>query len=320
MARVLEFESFRAGAPLFLRDRRDGPLGPGLVRVRQSAIGVNFVDIYQRNGLYPLGPVPGVEAAGIVEAVAPDVEGFAPGTRVAYAGPPAGSYAELRDLPAGRLVAVPDGVDERQLAGSFLRGLTAGLLLDRVLPDVGGKPVLVHAAAGGLGLILVQWLKRRGATVIGTVGSPAKAELARARGLDHAILYRDDDFRERVREITGGAGVVAAIDGIGGETLLRSLEALAPFGTAASLGQVSGGLPAIDPALLVNRFLVRPSILAFLADETRFRPAAEAWFAALRDGICIEGGHSYPFMEAARALDDMEAGRTSGPVRLLVEG
>ncbi|WP_244486047.1 quinone oxidoreductase family protein [Bradyrhizobium viridifuturi] len=242
------------------------------VRLRQTAIGVNFVDIYQRMGLYPVPSMPavlGVEGAGIVEAVGTEVEAFRIGDRVAYAGLPLGGYAEARNLPASRLVRIPDGIDDQTAAAAMLRGITAHMLLDRVCPVRQGMVVLVHAAAGGLGLILTQWAKRLGATVIGTVGSPDKAELARSHGLDHAIQYRETDFVAEVRRLTDGGGVDIAYDGVGGETLIRTLDAMKPFGSIISVGQASGSLPAIALGELGPRrslSLARPSFFAYASD------------------------------------------------------
>ena len=294
----------------------------GEVRVRHTWVGVNFVDIYHRIGLYPLPAypaTPGVEAVGVVDAVAEDVIGFAVGDRVAYAGLPAGSYADTRTIPAARLIRLPEDLSDEQVAGSLLRGLTAYLLLHRVTSIVPGQTVLVHAAAGGLGLILVQWLKRLGATVIGTVGSPEKVEIARAHGLDHAILYRDEDFVSAVAGLTEGRGADFAVDGIGDETLAKTLRAVGAFGTVANIGQVAGAIPPLDLQLLNNRFLIRPSVIAFLADNANYHAAANAWFAMLRDGLKVSEVQDYTFEEASLAHADMEAGRTTGAVRLKVD-
>lgn len=306
---------------LHLRDMSLPEPQEGEVRVRHTYVGVNFVDIYHRTGLYPLPAypaAPGVEAVGVVDAVADDVTGFAEGDRVAYAGLPAGSYAEARTIPAARLLNLPDDLSDEQVAGSLLRGLTAYLLLQRVTSISSGQTVLVHAAAGGLGLILVQWLKRLGATVIGTVGSPEKAEIARGHGLDHPILYRDEDFVSAVAKLTDGRGVDYSVDGIGGETLAKTLQAVGAFGTVASVGQVAGAIPPLDLQLLNNRFLIRPSVVGFLADSTDYHAAADAWFAMLRDGLKVSEVQDYDFEDAGQAHADMEAGRTTGAVRLKV--
>ena len=312
------------GGPEMLRLASTPTPRPGAseVLVRQTVIGVNFVDIYHRRGLHglPAYPgIPGVEATGVVEETGEGVTDFALGDRVAYAGLPAGGYAEMRALPAGRLVKLPDDLDDRQVAGSFLRGLTAFLLLKRlgVAPET-GQTVLVQAAAGGLGLILVQWLKRLGTTTLGTVGLEEKAEIARRFGLDHAILYKDVDFVAAVKDLTGGAGVEFAIDGVGGETLEKTLASVRPFGIVANVGESGGVLRPLAVTALTNRFLIRPSVLAYLMDDAAFQEAAAVWFAMLRDGLDVSVGQDYAFEEAARAHADLEEGRTSGAVRLVV--
>lgn len=311
------------GAPdrLQLRDLVLREPGPGEVRVRQSFVGVNFVDIYHRKGLYPLPRYPatlGVEAVGTVEALGDGVAESTVGDRVGYAGLPAGSYTEACNLPANRLIKLPEDITDRQVAGSFLRGLTAYLLVKTVAAVRPGQTVLVHAAAGGLGLVLTQWLGLLGARTIGTVGSSEKAEIATAHGLDHAILYKREDFVTAVNELTDGAGVDYAIDGVGGDTLARTLGTLRPFGTAANIGQTGADVPPLDVHTLTNRFVIRPSVLAYLKDETAYRAAAAAWFSVLRQGVKVATGHEYPLSEAAAAHAEMEAGRTTGMVRLKV--
>lgn len=315
-------EMDRTGAADVLVYRADTIAGPcpGEVRVRQVMIGVNFVDIYHRRGLYALPAypiVPGVEAVGMVEALGAGVTNFSLGDRVAYAGLPVGSYADYRNIDAHRLIKVPDQIGDKAVAGSFLRGLTAHLLLDVVAPVRPGQSVLIHAAAGGLGLILTQWAKRRGAVTLGTVGSEAKADLARALGLEHAILYRQEDFVARVATITGGRGVDLVIDGVGAGNLIGSLACIRSFGMVANIGQTAGAEPLLDVHALTNRFLIRPSVLGYIADEAAYRAAANAWFSILSAGLDVSGGHEYLLAEAAIAHADMEAGRTSGAVRLI---
>lgn len=310
------------GAPsvLTLTAEATAPPAPGQVQLRQTAIGVNYVDVYHRTGIYalPEGPqVPGVEAVGLVEAVGADVEGFSPGDRVCYCGFPAGSYRELRNVDAARLLPVPAGVDDDAIAGSLLRGLTAHLLLRRIRPIGPGDTVLIHAAAGGLGLILARWAKTLGATTIGTVGSAEKADLAASFGLEHAILHRDQDFVTVVERLTGGRGVDLAIDGVGGDNFARTLKTLKPFGIAAAIGQTAGPVPPVDVAAVTNRFVSRPSILAHIADVAAYRAAAEDWLALLSDGFRLHPGHSYAFRDAPAAHADLESGRTTGPVRLV---
>ncbi|WP_375780660.1 quinone oxidoreductase [Bradyrhizobium sp. ma5] len=292
------------------------------VRLRQTAIGVNFVDIYQRMGLYPVPGMPavlGVEGAGVVEAVGTEVKAFRIGDRVAYAGLPLGGYAEARNLPTSRLVRIPDGIDDQTAAAAMLRGITAHMLLDRVCPVRQGMVVLVHAAAGGLGLILTQWAKRLGATVIGTVGSFDKAELARSHGLDHAILYRETDFVAEVRRLTNGTGVDIAYDGVGGETLTRTLDAMKPFGTVISVGQAGGSLPAIALGELGPRrslSLARPSFLAYAGDPKSYARATAALFEQLGRGLKIKIGAELALSDAATAHLRLEQGATVGSILL----
>ncbi len=298
------------------------PPGPGELRVRQQAVGVNFVDVYHRTGLYPLPALPatlGVEAAGIVEAVGPGVDGFVCGQRVAYAGPPVGGYASARNLSASQVLALPDSVGIEQAAGALLRGITAHMLLSRVRTLQAGDTLLVHAAAGGLGLILVQWAKALGARVIGTVGNRAKAELALAHGLDRAVLYREEDFVAAAREFSGGAGVDYLIDGIGGDTLARSLSAVRPFGTVASIGQVAGDIGMIDSRLLGPAHavaLIRPGVFAYMRDPLQYREGAEATLTRLATGMKAVIGRELPLADAAHAHRLLEAGDTTGALLL----
>lgn len=298
------------------------PPSAGEVRLRQTAIGVNFVDIYQRMGLYPVPAMPvvlGVEGAGVVEAVGTDVKMLRGGDRVAYAGLPLGGYAEARNLPANRLVRIPDGIDDHIAAAAMLRGVTAHMLLYRVCPVRSGMVVLVHAAAGGLGLILTQWAKRLGATVIGTVGSHEKAELAVSHGLDHALLYRETDFVAQVRRLTDGAGVDVAYDGVGGETLTRTLDAMKPFGMIASVGQASGTLPAIALGELGPRrsvSIARPSSFAYANDPKSYALATTGLFEELGRGLKIKIGIEFPLVEAAKAQAQLEMGATVGSILL----
>ncbi|MGE5478576.1 MAG: quinone oxidoreductase family protein [Bacteroidales bacterium] len=315
----------RTGGVEVLRPRQVElpPPGPGEVRVRHAAIGVNFVDIYHRTGLYPLPAlpaVPGVEGAGRVEAVGEGVAGLAVGDRVAYAGLPAGGYAEARNIPAARLVRLPDGISETLAAASMLRGLTAHMLLHRVAPVKPGDTVLIHAAAGGLGLILTQWAKRLGATTIGTVGSDAKAQLALDNGLDHAILYREADFAAATRTLTGGRGVDAAFDGIGGDTLARTLDCVRPFGMVASIGQADGPLAPLDLAEVGPRrslSLSRPSVFAYANNAVSYAEGAAALFAVLADGLDVTVGAEYPLADAADAHRALEGGRSVGSLLLV---
>jgi NADPH2:quinone reductase len=255
----------------------------------------------------------------VVEALGSGVEGLGVGDRVAYAGLPIGGYAEARIIAADRLIPVPDGISDRSAAAAMLRGITAHMLLHRIHPVGPGTTLLVHAAAGGLGLILTQWAKRLGATVIGTVGSRAKADLALSRGLDHAVLYRETDFVAETRRLTKGGGVDFACDGIGGTTLLRTLDAVRPFGTVASLGQAGGAIPPLPLAELGPRrslCLARPSVLAYAGDLATYRIAAAAVFDQIARGLGIEIGADFPLIAAGQAQSHLERGATTGSILL----
>lgn len=299
------------------------PPAAGEVRIRQHAIGVNFVDIYLRSGLYPLPGFPatlGVEGSGVIEALGAGVSGLSVGQRVAYAFPPVGGYASARNLPAERVLALPDSISFEQAGGAMLRGLTAHMLFNAVRPLAPGDTLLVHAAAGGLGLMLTQWAKTLGARVIGTVGSRAKAELALAHGLDRAVLYKEEDFVEAAREFTGGEGVHYAIDGIGGDTLRKTLDAVRPYGTVASIGQVAGSIEPLDLNELGPRrsiALSRPSVFRYVQDLARYRAGAEATLAQLAAGLRVEIGGRLPLSEAAEAHRLLEAGETAGALVLV---
>jgi NADPH2:quinone reductase len=295
--------------------------GPGEILLRQDAIGVNFIDVYHRTGLYalPMPAVIGVEGAGVVEAVGADVTTVAIGDRVVYGGA-VGGYATRRLLPAWRAVRLPDAVSAEAAAALWLKGLTAHMLLTRTCSVGPGTVLLVHAAAGGLGAVLVRWAKRLGATVIGTVGSEAKAEIARGLGADQIVVGRDADFATAVRAATNGLGADYAIDGIGGATLLRTFDAVRKFGTVASVGQAAGPIPPIrveEIGPMRSLSLARPSVMAYAADEATYRRASADLLAAMAEGIMAEIGARYPLAEAARAHADLEAGRTVGSVILL---
>jgi NADPH2:quinone reductase len=300
--------------------------GPGEVRIRQEAIGVNFIDIYHRTGLYPLAALPavlGVEGAGTIDAVGEGVEHLAIGDRVAYAGAPVGAYAATRLLPQARAILLPENISSRLAAASMLRGLTAHMLLTRTFQVSAGSTILIHAAAGGLGALLVRWAKHLGATVIGTAGSAEKAQIAKTYGADHVIAGRDADIVSEVAAVTGGKGVDFAIDGIGGSMLLKTLACVRPFGTVASIGQAAGPIAPISVEELGPRrslSLARPSImayLAYLADQDTYSVASAALIAMMQAGVVAEIGGEYPLAEAARAQADLEAGRTTGSLLLI---
>lgn len=293
------------------------------IRLRQTAIGVNFIDIYQRLGLYglPEARIPGVEAVGVVSAVGSEVTSLKTGDRIAYAGAPVGAYASERNLPAWRAVKLPDTVSDEVVASVFVKGITAHMLLTRIYPVGGGTTILVHSAAGGLGQLLTRWASHLGATVIGTVGSEAKVATARAAGAQHVILGRDADFAHEVAEITGGRGVEVAYDGIGGATVRKTLACMRPFGVVASIGQSGGTIPPLDVEELGPRrslVLARPSVMAHMNDAKAYLASAEAVLAALARGILQGVGKAYRLSEAAQAHSDLENGRTTGSLYLKV--
>lgn len=314
------------GGPEMLRweEVAVGDPGPGELRIRHGAIGLNYIDVYHRTGLYPLPALPwtlGMEGAGRIEAIGPGVTEFKVGDRVAYASPPVGAYAELRLMPADRVVALPDAIDERTAAAMLLQGMTAQYLLRRSYRVQAGDTILLHAAAGGVGLIASQWARHLGATVIGTVGSEAKAALARTHGCDHVIDYRRENIVERVREITGGAGVAVVYDSVGKETFMDSLDCLRPLGMMVSFGNASGPVPAFEPGLLAAKgslFFTRPSLMHYTARRADLLASAAELFAVVTSGaVQIEVNQTYPLAETAQAHRDLEARQTTGSTVLL---
>lgn len=297
--------------------------GPGEARVRHYAVGLNYIDVYHRSGLYPVALPSGIglEGAGVVEAVGPGVAVVAPGDRVAYAGGPLGAYADVRLIPADRLVRLPDAIGFETGAAMMLQGMTAQYLLRRTYRVTAGDTILVHAAAGGVGLIVCQWAKSLGASVIGTVGSDAKADLARAHGCDHPIVYTREDFVARVREITGGEGVPVVYDSIGRDTFEQSLDCLRPLGMMVSFGNASGPVPPVDIGILGRKgslFLTRPSLFAYAARRADLEAMAADLFAVVGSGrVRIEVNQRYPLADAAAAHRDLEARRTTGSTVLL---
>ncbi len=301
-----------------------GEPGDGQVRLAHNAVGLNYIDIYHRTGLYPLPELPvtiGLEAAGTVEAVGPGVGELSPGDRVAYASPPVGAYAQARLMPADRVVKLPDGISDTQAAGMMLQGMTVHYLIRRTYRVQPGDTVLLHAAAGGIGLIACQWLKHLGATVIGTVGSEEKAALARAHGCDHTILYNREGVSERVRELTGGDGVPVVYDSVGKDTFEGSLDSLAPLGMLVSFGNASGPVPPFEPGILAAKgslFFTRPTLMTYTAKREDLVAAAEELFAVVASGaVKIEVNQTYPLAEAAQAHRDLEARKTTGSTVLL---
>ncbi len=309
---VLNVESVEVGAP-----------GVGQVRLRQTWVAVNFHDCYVRSGLYktlPLPGIPGLEAVGVVDAVGAGVTAFREGDRVAYFTSAYGGYAAERLIDASLPVRIPDDLDDRTVAASWLRGLTALMLAYSVFPIRAEHTVLIHAAAGGVGRFLCQLARQLGATVIGTVGSPAKAELARAAGCDHTILYREENFVDRVRELTGGRGVDVAYDSAGKDTFLGSLDVLATRGHLCNFGQSSGPIAPFEISRLFGKSnsLSRPALFHYFQDGER-ETMSSRLFQALRDGIITtDESHEYAFEDVARAHADLESRRTTGAVLLKV--
>ena len=311
---VMKWEEVELGEP-----------GPGQVRIRHAAVGLNYIDTYHRSGLYPIAErpfVPGMEGAGIVEAVGLDVVGLAAGDRVAYAAPPMGAYAEARLMTAANIVRIPDGIDDETAAAMMLKGMTVEYLLNRTHKVKAGDTILFHAAAGGVGLIACQWAKAIGATVIGTVGTEEKAELARAHGCDHAIVYTRENFVERVWEITDGAGVPVVYDSVGKTTFEGSIDCLAPRGVLALFGQSSGPVESFDPGRLAARgslYLTRPSLMTYNATRAELVASADALFAMVSAGkVRIEIANRYPLSEAVTAHRNLEGRKTTGSTVLTV--
>lgn len=310
---VLTYEDFDPGHP-----------GPGQIRIRQTAIGLNFIDVYFRTGLYPapggLPLIPGGEGAGTVVELGEGVTGLSVGDRVAYT-LPTGAYAQERLLPADRVVKVPASVSDEQAAAAMLKGLTVEYLLRRTYPVKPGETVLFHAAAGGVGLMFGQWAKHLGANVIGTAGSPEKVELAKAHGFDHVIDYSREDFAARVKEITGGALCDVVYDSVGKDTFAGSIDCLKPRGMFVSFGQSSGPIPPFSINLLQQKgslYATRPTLFTYIAKREDLEEGAAALFDVIGKGIVkVAINQRYPLAEAGRAHADLEARRTTG-VSLLI--
>jgi NADPH:quinone reductase len=311
---------YETGGPEVLRWERaevPGP-GPGEVRIRHEAVGLNFADTYFRTGLYPatLPAGMGVEAAGVIEETGPGVTEFAPGDRVTYTGSPLGAYSTERVLSAEHLIRLPDPIAFDTAAAMTMRGLTTAYLLRRIHPLRAGDTVLLHAAAGGVGLIFLQWAKLLGLTVIGTVSTPEKAEIARAHGCDHVVIYTRENVSDRVREITGGAGVRVAYDSIGKTTFDTSLDSLARRGLLVCFGTASGPIPPIDAMQLAIKgsvFVTRPALADYIADPAERAELAGELFSHVAAGrIRIEINQSYELADAVRAHRDLEAGISVG--------
>ena len=309
---VLSYDKIKVGKP-----------GAGEALVKQTAIGVNFIDVYHRSGVYKLEDLPaaiGMEGAGVVEAVGEGVAVVKPGDRVAYASPPPGSYTDQRIIRADRLVVLPDDVSEEMAAGMMLKGMTAEYLLRRTHRVAKGEPVLIHAAAGGMGLLLCQWAKHLGAVVIGTVGNAEKAEIAKAHGCDYPIVYGEQDIIAGVREITKGMGVGVVYDGVGRDTFDRSLESLGILGHLVLYGQASGPVPPFDLSRLSvkSNTITRPTLFHYTAPRRALETIANDLFDMVRQGaVKIEVRHRYPLKDAAEAHRALEGRETTGSVILI---
>ena len=303
-----------------------GKPGPEEVLLRHEAVGLNYIDVYHRSGLYPLPSLPGIpgmEGGGVVEAIGESVTEVAVGDRVAYAGLPPGAYAEARIIPAHRLVKLPESISTRQGAAMMLQGMTARYLLHGCYQVKSGDTILIQAAAGGVGLIVCQWAKYLGATVIGTVGSQEKAELAKTHGCHYPILYREEDFVARVKEITQGKGVDVVYDSVGQATFMKSLDCLRPLGMMVSFGQSSGSIPPFDLGILGAKgslFLTRPSLMVYTAKRKDLLAHAKDLFEVVEKGaVKIEIRQTYLLAEAAQAHRDLEGRKTTGSSILIPE-
>jgi len=310
---VLVWEEIQLGAP-----------GPGEARIRQTVVGLNFVDIYNRTGLYPV-PLPsglGGEGAGVVDAVGPGVTDLKPGDRVAYGAAPVGAYAEARLIPADRLIKLPNGIDDKTAAAMMLKGLTVQYLIRQTYRVKKGDTILLHAAAGGIGTILSQWAKHLGATVIGTVGSDEKAKLAKANGCAHVIVYTREDFVKRVEEITGGRKVPVVYESVGKDTFMKSLDCCAPLGLVALFGQSSGSVEPLNLGLLAAKgslYVTRPTLNTYGAKRENLVAMAKELFEVVESGaVKIIVNQIYALKDAAKAHADLGARKTTGSTVLLV--
>ena len=299
------------------------PPGPGEVRIRHTAIGLNFIDTYHRSGLYPV-KLPsglGLEAAGVVEETGEGVTHLKAGDRVAYGNGPLGAYSQARNAPANRVSKLPDGISDETAAAMMLKGMTVRYLLRETYKVSPGDTILFHAAAGGVGLIACQWAKALGATVIGTAGSKDKAELARAHGCDHVILYKDEDVPAKVRELTGGKGVPVVYDGVGKDTLMVSLDSLRPRGLLVSFGNASGPVEKFDVGILAAKgslYVTRPTLASYVATDAELQANAKDLFDVVTSGkVKIEVNQSYPLSEVVQAHRDLASRKTTGSTVLL---
>jgi NADPH2:quinone reductase len=326
MPRAIQITAFGGPEQMQLVDLPVGEPGPGEVRIRHQACGLNFIDVYQRTGLYsnPLPLTLGMEGAGVVEAVGEGVAHLQPGDRAAYASNPPGSYCEVRVMPAKNVCKLPEGIAFDTAAAMMLKGLTAQYLLKRTLPVEGLEPgdfVLFHAAAGGVGLIACQWARALGLQLIGTAGGAAKCQLALEHGAAHAIDYSSEDFVARVKHITGGRGVKVVYDSIGKDTFERSLDCLRPFGLMASFGNASGPVPPVSPGILGPKgsiYLTRQTLFTHIATREANQAMADDLFSVVQSGaVKIRIDQRYPLAEVAQAHRDLEARKTTGSTVLM---
>jgi len=324
MPKAIKF--YKNGGPEVLKweDHDPGKPGNGEVRIRHKAVGLNFIDVYHRTGLYPLPSlpaIPGLEGAGVVEAVGEQVDNVVVGDHVAYAGVPPGAYVQVRCIPAHRLVKMPDDVSFETAAAMMLKGMTARYLIRGCYPVSSGDTILIHAASGGVGSIVSQWAHDIGATVIGTVGSAEKAEKARSNGCDHPILYSQEDFVENVREITNGKGVNVVYDSVGQTTFMKSLECLQPLGTMVTFGQSSGSVPPLELGVLAAKgslFLTRPSLMTYTEKRKDLLAHANDLLDVVQRGVVkIAIGQTYPLAEAPVAHRELEGRKTTGSTILI---
>ena len=324
MSKAIRIHHYGGPEALCWEEVEIGNPGPGQLLIRHAAVGLNYIDVYHRTGLYPLPALPwtlGMEGAGRVDVVGDGVTEFKVGDWIAYASAPVGAYTEVRLMPADRVVALPDGIDERTAAAMMLQGMTAQYLLRRAYRVQPGDAILLHAAAGGVGLIASQWARHLGATVIGTVSDDAKAELARAYGCHHVVVYSRESFVKRVREITDGQGVAAVYDSVGQATFMGSLDCLRPLGIIVSFGNASGPVPPFDPWLLAVKgslFLTRPTLMTYTTKRTDLLASAAELFDVVQSGaVNIEVHQIYPLADTAQAHRDLEARKTTGSTVLL---
>lgn len=322
---LFRFSEFGSSDVLKLASEQLLPPGPGELQIRQMAIGVNYIDIYHRKGVFaaPL-PLPsglGVEGVGEVIGIGDGVTQFSLGQKVGYVGGPPGGYATHRNIPAARVVAVPDSLDPEIVAGTLFKGLTAEYLIRRCVPIAESDTVLFHAAAGGVGSLAVQWLRHLGATVIGTAGSADKVAVAKRNGCDHVINYSEEDFVSRVRDLTAGRGVDVVYDSVGAETFMKSLDCLRPRGTMISFGESSGPVPPLNVGVLGAKgslYLTRPSIAHYTAQRADLENAASDLFRAWQSGVINPAKPAiYRLVDAAKAHADLEARKTTGAVVLV---